>query len=103
MGFSGLPEGINPEIWETSSARPVPFDSSHREEAIGISHGRIRAATGKFSPGPNPGFSGLPEGINPEIWETSSARPVPFDSSHREEAIGISHARIRAATGKFYM
>ncbi|KAI1697302.1 hypothetical protein Ddc_19793 [Ditylenchus destructor] len=56
---------------------------------------------GKFSPWPNPGFPGLPEAIAPEIWESSSARPVPFDSSHREEAIRISHARIRAASGKF--
>ncbi|KAI1728828.1 carbon-nitrogen hydrolase domain-containing protein [Ditylenchus destructor] len=31
-----------------------------------------------------------------------TARPVPIDSSHREEAIDVSHARIRAATGKFY-
>ncbi|KAI1691231.1 hypothetical protein Ddc_24367 [Ditylenchus destructor] len=29
-----------------------------------------------------------------------SAGPVPIASSHREEAIGISHAPIRAATGK---
>ncbi|KAI1699822.1 hypothetical protein Ddc_18394 [Ditylenchus destructor] len=43
MGFSGLPEAINPETWKSSSARPVPIASSHREEAIGISHARIRA------------------------------------------------------------
>ncbi|KAI1710679.1 hypothetical protein Ddc_13329 [Ditylenchus destructor] len=103
MGFSGLPEAINPENWKSSLVRPVPFDSSHREEAIGISHAPIRAAQRKLAPAPNPGFSGLPEAINPENWESSSARPVPIASSHREEAIGISHAPIRAATGKFYM
>ncbi|KAI1703184.1 hypothetical protein Ddc_16655 [Ditylenchus destructor] len=49
------------------SARPVPIASSHREEAIGVSHARIRAATGKLAPPPNPGFSGFPEAINPGI------------------------------------
>ncbi|KAI1700115.1 hypothetical protein Ddc_18225 [Ditylenchus destructor] len=46
-------------------ARPVPIASSHREEAIGVSHAQIRAATGKLAFGPNPGFSGFPEAINP--------------------------------------
>ncbi|KAI1731526.1 hypothetical protein Ddc_00349 [Ditylenchus destructor] len=32
-----------------------------------------------------------------------SARPVPIDSTHREEAIRISHAQIRAATGKILL
>ncbi|KAI1714053.1 hypothetical protein Ddc_11616 [Ditylenchus destructor] len=99
-GFSGLPEAINPETCKTSSARPVPIASSHREEAIGVSHAPIRGPTGKLAPGPNPGFSGLPEAINPETCKTSSARPVPIASSHREEAIGVSHAPIRGPTGK---
>ncbi|KAI1714364.1 hypothetical protein DdX_08458 [Ditylenchus destructor] len=47
------------------SARPVPIVLSHRDEAIDVSHARIRAAIRKLAPGPNPGFSGFPEAINP--------------------------------------
>ncbi|KAI1705647.1 hypothetical protein Ddc_15645 [Ditylenchus destructor] len=99
-GFSGLPEAINPETWKSSSARPVPIASSHREEAIGVSHAQIRGPIRKLALGPNPGFSGLPEAINPETWKSSSARPVPIASSHREEAIGVSHAQIRGPIRK---
>ncbi|KAI1707460.1 BLOC-1-related complex sub-unit 6 domain-containing protein [Ditylenchus destructor] len=98
--FAGSQDGIHPETCKTSSARPVPIASSHREEAIGVSHAQIRGPTGKLAPPQNPGFPGSPEGINPETCKTSSARPVPIASSHREEAIGVSHAQIRGPTGK---
>ncbi|KAI1719410.1 hsp70 protein [Ditylenchus destructor] len=49
----------------------------------------------KVGLGPNPG---LPEAVTPDRIDL--CRPVPIALSHREEAIGISHARIRAPIGK---
>ncbi|KAI1700337.1 hypothetical protein DdX_16764 [Ditylenchus destructor] len=98
------------------SARPVPNDSFHREEAIEqrveqrklpfyVTHVRVDSI------GPPSGFAAWRRPPSSRIFRISgsrksrysqklSARPVPIDSSHREEAIDVSHARIRAATGK---
>ncbi|KAI1704076.1 serpentine type 7TM GPCR chemoreceptor srv domain-containing protein [Ditylenchus destructor] len=52
---------------------------------------------------PNPGFFRIAGGHNSRQNRSLSGRPVPIASSHREEAIGVSHARIRAPTGKILL
>ncbi|KAI1725888.1 hypothetical protein DdX_02574 [Ditylenchus destructor] len=46
--ISGSHKSRNSQIL---SARPVPIDSSRREEAIDVSHARIRAPTEQLAPG----------------------------------------------------
>ncbi|KAI1698615.1 hypothetical protein Ddc_19000 [Ditylenchus destructor] len=82
---------------QSLSARPEPIASSHREEAIGISHAQIRVPIGKLPLGQ----IRISRSHTSRKNQSLSARPEPIASSHREEAIGISHAQIRVPTEKF--
>ncbi|KAI1710690.1 hypothetical protein Ddc_13294 [Ditylenchus destructor] len=54
----------------------------------------------EFSPGPKSRIFRISGSQKSGKKQSLSARPVPIASPYRDEAIHISHARIRAATGK---
>ncbi|KAI1705974.1 hypothetical protein Ddc_15484 [Ditylenchus destructor] len=111
---------------------PVPIASSHREEAIGLPEGKtsrripsvrwdryqsLRLIERKrlvyHTPPtegrleicdlPKSGIFRIAGGHNFAQEPECALGPVPIASSHREEAIGISHAPNGGPTGKFPM
>ncbi|KAI1725606.1 hypothetical protein DdX_02269 [Ditylenchus destructor] len=79
-------------------AKPVPIDSARRDEAIHVSHARIRAPTRlPVFPAISPRLTEFPnhKSRNSPMYP---AKPVAIDSARRDEAIHVSHARIRAPT-----
>ncbi|KAI1710045.1 hypothetical protein Ddc_13644 [Ditylenchus destructor] len=98
-GFSGLPEAITPG--RIDLCRRDRYQSLRLTERKRLAYHTPKSERLLESwPWSKSGIFRIAGGHNSRQNRSLSARPVPIASSHREEAIGVSHARIRAAIRK---